>query len=514
MGVKSKDKKTNSRQHRKDVRKDIKKRAKKVSRANREAVGDISYGSRVVQRTRADVSRAPAYKPEKIKSGGYHSTFPSLQGVLDNQMNQMAIVENAFRKQKAASAWTSMWNQGLNGELDEIPEETKKQLMEVQRGIEKQHNKEKALAELSSKKKQLDTLTNKNIASAEGHAKELIRNKEGKKKVAGKKAIRNLIDKIEIDTEKENKKQKDLQKLNEVEERNREAKRKVEVAKQTAKEKYKDDPDVMKIIDDPEELLQEMMRRDKMVADFNDQVKMYEKFIQRQKDYADKERRLQIYYNELTAKTGWEDPKIAGEIADIFRSHGNQEIIRARIDEYLKAQEAAQENMTNMLDEYRTHMKKLNANYDYYGAQMTMMRDNLRFFLENSPHVDKGFKRQIERKKTKELLDKALTIQEYLPVEITNQVHDMREKYTKISKYISILHKNKVEFTAPAAEWVKKLKDIAEMEVPEYMERALEHMAPVVQDEDEVHKWDDVEVPTIDESDIGENFRKFSSQFN
>ena len=76
------------------------------------------------------------------------------------------------------------------------------------------------------------------------------------------------------------------------------------------------------------------------------------------------------------------------------------------------------------------------------------------------------------------------------------------------------MHKNKVEFTEPAAEWVKKLKDIAETEVSEYMERALEHMAPVVQDEDEVHKWDDVEVPTIDESDIGESFRKFSSQFN
>ena len=91
MGLKPKDKKTNSRQHRKDVKKDIKKRVKKVSKANREAVGDISYGSRVVQRTRADVSRAPAYKPEKIKSGGYHSTFPSQQGVLDNQMNQSPL---------------------------------------------------------------------------------------------------------------------------------------------------------------------------------------------------------------------------------------------------------------------------------------------------------------------------------------------------------------------------------------------------------------------------------------
>ena len=100
MGVKSKDKKTNSRQHRKDVRKDIKKRAKKVSKANREAVGDISYGSRVVQRTRADVSRAPAYKPEKIKSGGYHSTFPSGQGVLDEKMQLQRMIERGLNQQK------------------------------------------------------------------------------------------------------------------------------------------------------------------------------------------------------------------------------------------------------------------------------------------------------------------------------------------------------------------------------------------------------------------------------
>ena len=129
MAPKRKVKKNNTKTYKETIKKDIRKRIKKRVRKDRADIGDISNGSRVVQRTRADVGRAPAYKAEKIKSSGYHSTFPSGQGVVDKEMSQLAMVENAFRKQKAASAWNTMWRQGENGDLDDLPEETKKRII-------------------------------------------------------------------------------------------------------------------------------------------------------------------------------------------------------------------------------------------------------------------------------------------------------------------------------------------------------------------------------------------------
>ena len=97
MGGKDAKTKTKSKQHKKHVQQDIKKRVKKMVRRNRAEVGDVSSGSRVVYRTRGDVYRSPPYRPDRIKSGGYYSTFPSHQGVLDRESYMMNLYAKGMK---------------------------------------------------------------------------------------------------------------------------------------------------------------------------------------------------------------------------------------------------------------------------------------------------------------------------------------------------------------------------------------------------------------------------------
>ena len=110
----------NSRKHKKEISKDIKKRIKKIAKQSRADTGDVSTGSRVVKRTRADISKAPAYKAEKLKTSNFHSTFPVSNGLslFDEQMNMQRLFQQGLKRQKQQNEFKLLIDQGLAGNLD------------------------------------------------------------------------------------------------------------------------------------------------------------------------------------------------------------------------------------------------------------------------------------------------------------------------------------------------------------------------------------------------------------
>ena len=143
MGKTKDSRKNNSKKYKSQLKKDIQKKMQENAARNRRVYSDISGGSRVVRHGKSSINAAPYYYGRKITRGGYAHYYPYQEGVIDKQMSKIAMVENAFRKQKAATAWQAMYQQGMSGELDDIPDETKRKIMDVQRGIEKQQKKEK-----------------------------------------------------------------------------------------------------------------------------------------------------------------------------------------------------------------------------------------------------------------------------------------------------------------------------------------------------------------------------------
>ena len=142
-----KSKKTNSQKHTKNVAKSLAEKRKQNAKAVKEKFGRGSP--------------APAYRTPKLGKTIYHGTFPSTQGVVDNQMSQIARINGAFKAQKAASEFASLWNDASTGKI-QISDDYKKQMIEVQKGIEAEQERAKISAELEKKKQQWQDLRAKN----------------------------------------------------------------------------------------------------------------------------------------------------------------------------------------------------------------------------------------------------------------------------------------------------------------------------------------------------------------
>ena len=219
MGTKDKEKKAikknNARRYREKFRKDISDKRKNVKRKQREEVGDISYGSRVVKRSKTDVSRAPEYRPEKIKRSNFHSTFPSLQGVLDNEMQMKAMFERGLKRQKNQNEFKFLLEQGYAGnlELEQMTNEQKEELVKQKAILAKEQEKNKLQKELETVEKNINDERIRGLAYAEGHKRDLVVNdkKTGERKVKGRKAIQKKIEGKKLELEAYKQKTKEIQ---------------------------------------------------------------------------------------------------------------------------------------------------------------------------------------------------------------------------------------------------------------------------------------------------------------
>jgi hypothetical protein len=180
--------KTHSREHKKIVKNDIRKRAKKFVKKKRADIADISRGSRVVQRTGADVRRAPAYRAERIKTGGYHSTFPSGQGVLDGQIQMQNMIQRGLKSQKNQNEFKMLIDQGMGGniDLDQVSNELKQQISQQIANVENEKRKNKLLKEYQKVSDEANKVRNEGLSIAKAYDKSLV----SKSKKGGEKLIR------------------------------------------------------------------------------------------------------------------------------------------------------------------------------------------------------------------------------------------------------------------------------------------------------------------------------------
>ena len=120
---KDKPTKLNTHRHRKRVRKSIDKKRKNAEEKNKERYGYIEHGTKVIQRYKSDVARAPAYRPELLKRGGYHSTYPVREGMLDSQISQQNLIDSIIKRKRNELSFQTMYKQMASGELDQLDEQ-------------------------------------------------------------------------------------------------------------------------------------------------------------------------------------------------------------------------------------------------------------------------------------------------------------------------------------------------------------------------------------------------------
>ena len=200
MVQKRKVSKNNSKEHKENIKKDMKKRIKKRVKKNREDIGDIAQGSRVVQHSRGVVSRAPAYKAEKIRTGGFHSTFPSGQGVLDKEMALRAMMERGLKRQKNQNEFQAIINQGFAGDIDtdNMTTEMKEQLRKQYGILEKNKKKTQLAKELEKVNNDIakEQETHRRIAGAIGSKRGesmITKSKTGEEKLKKKSELEKAI---------------------------------------------------------------------------------------------------------------------------------------------------------------------------------------------------------------------------------------------------------------------------------------------------------------------------------
>ena len=139
-------KQTNSQKHRQNLRDQIKKKKQQKYQQNVQKYDTAGYGgAHVITRTKEDIRNAPAMKGEKIKRGGFQSTFPvagSGQGFFDKHQ----IINDILSKERTRNMAERMVVE--NATRYNLNEEQTKELIEKRNELQRYQNETKQLAEI------------------------------------------------------------------------------------------------------------------------------------------------------------------------------------------------------------------------------------------------------------------------------------------------------------------------------------------------------------------------------
>ena len=100
--AKKKDKRTNSQKHKENVSKDLRKKRIAKQKENAKRYAYNGGGSRVIERSKTDVGRAPAMRGEPIKSKGFVNTYPYMTGSGQGFFDQRQMLNEALSGTKRA----------------------------------------------------------------------------------------------------------------------------------------------------------------------------------------------------------------------------------------------------------------------------------------------------------------------------------------------------------------------------------------------------------------------------
>ena len=371
----------NSRKHKKEISKDIKKRIKKIAKQSRADTGDVSTGSRVVKRTRADISKAPAYKAEKLKTSNFHSTFPVSNGLslFDEQMNMQRLFQQGLKRQKQQNEFKLLIDQGLAGNLDvdNMTNEMKQELAKQYAMQENDNKKNKMLKEIDRLKDQREKLNDENFRLAEKHKGLHLKTKSkktGDDKIIAKSALRKRVNIDRGELEEIQEKSNLLKRLTNKEEILKNAKDQLANDKKQVQKLFRNLPSseqntqIMRAIEQ-EDMLQLKLHHDSFdreVDNVHENIKLFKQYGEKAFNLMKDKRDMDLVRKEIK-EMGDHDGNLTKKLVDLEHLYGHdqdrlRENLRETINELIEQGKKVKEH-TTILREYEAAVKRFDIDY-------------------------------------------------------------------------------------------------------------------------------------------------------
>ena len=455
--------KLNTHRHRKRVRKSIDKKKQDASKKNQERYGDVSGGSKVVQRYKSDIVRAPAYKAERLTQGGYHSTYPVREGMLDKEMNQRNLVDSIIKRKQNELSFHAMYKQMAAGDFDKLEDDYKRQVMEVNMQLEKEKMKNKYARELKTAQDKLETARSGNIALLDGYvANHVITDKAGNAKAARKRDIRTKTEEIKSELDAEIKKTKAVKTLIDTSDQLQQERIRQSVTVDAFKEKFKENPDMLSAMKDDNALTVKAEELKLQLEEAREQTNRYKKAIEKKRQLEEIDRDLQISRNELFAEGKWENPQHAARIADIYKKYPSDQQRLMAMDRFTLEEERERRNLYGSLERAKQSLNSMQES----SMKLKCMEDEFRKtavdYIVGSKYVSSQDKRGAYNMTIYELEDTLKRIQPYAQKEEQAQIERLRELHTEFQEKYATVQDKYLRYEVPCKQMIEEMTYLIE----------------------------------------------------
>ena len=441
---KDKPTKLNTHRHRKRVRKSIDKKRKNAEEKNKERYGHIEHGTKVIQRYKSDVARAPAYRPERLTKGGYHSTYPVREGMLDSQMNQRNLIDSIIKRKRNELSFNAMYNQMASGDLDQLDEQQRKEMIEMKIQLDKETKQEKHLRELKKVKEEWENKKSSNMALGT----ELYPRRTEKIKT---QEIIEDIEKANTKLKKEEKKTRDIKDLIEIKDKTSSEEHKKEVLKKEFAGRFHDPDKILAKLEDPDSIADFKQKFEQRLKELQTTKSNYERATQHLNNMMQVDRELQVAEEELYAR-GNQDPIHGAKIAEIQTKYGTPEQRLAAMEQYMQDHKKAQDALKKSTQETREYIDNFHAKKTALETETAEIEDRARKILEKSVYVPGRVKEQLPNLHRNDLKMEMERIYKY-------EIDGNRQQMERLRDLIDQAHKLEHEYHEREISVIEPLKE-------------------------------------------------------
>ena len=481
----------NSRKHKKEISKDIKKRIKKIAKQSRADTGDVSTGSRIVKRTRADISKAPAYKPEKLKTSNFHSTFPVSNGLslFDEQMNMQRLFQQGLKRQKQQNEFKLLIDQGLAGnvDLDNMTNDMKQELAKQYAMQENDNKKNKMLKEIDRIQAQREKLNNENLRLAEKHKglQLMTRSKKGEDKIVSKKVLQNKVNKDRGVLEQIQEKSQILKQISNKDEILQKARETLKDEKKQLEKVFRSRPpseqnsQIMRAIDQ-EDMMQLKRIHDNFKREndaVHENIKLFREYGEKITKYLEDKHEMDMTRREIQ-DMGDRTGNLTKKLVDLESMYGNdQERLHQKIheetDRLIEQGKKIREITTNLRD-YQRGVEEFGRDYDEKLKEVKRHAQNV---IAMDPYTPSDIKELAYNKMLNSQQIKTTLNQ------LTGRKYEAHEAY---ALEVEKIYSNVLYHDREMAEWDQGLR----AKLLEFLEPVVNHYATLDTefDEDEIEK--------------------------
>ena len=379
--AKKKDKRPNSQKHKENVSKDLRKKRIAKQKENEKRYAYNGGGSRVIERSKTDVGRAPAMRGEPIKSKGFVNTFPYMtgsgQGFFDQRQLLNEWIARGDKNLKFDGFMRKITGQMTTAQVEDFME-ANKELMEkaaTQQTLEKISKKKDEVKKRQVKIDEVRALLgyddsqalDREFLNSESARYDRIGN-ELQRTLDGLTNVKNSYEELpkkrdEVDTmraQAEGAKKGYIDHLQSIKSK----RNGVRGTKNLDKEIDKEIATVEAIDIDNTDGLTAMAENVKMrMNNYTEAGKYYNELVKIRKERENDHAQLSLMLDSLTS-TGREDPDKAARIANVKMKIKKNEDIHGDIESIMQRERIALENYHKQTERLMKESQKYMAKYD------------------------------------------------------------------------------------------------------------------------------------------------------